>query len=201
MAYSFEKYQSVCDKELLTRLSSGDKAAVEIIYHRYAETLYHAAFCRLPVQHKAEDLVQEVFINLYKKREEAKEIDNLKAWLLRCMRNLILNEIRNYKLHELHHFKIATFKKNYTEIYSTYDLHVLETLFHKALAQLTDKCREVFLLSRTEQLPNKKIAERLAVSEKAVEKQLTKALRTIRRELQTQQFNSIAVLLLMNKLL
>lgn len=116
------------------------------IYQRYADILFRTAFKRLPVVHKAEDFVQEVFISLYKSRNSHEKIIHLKPWLFACLRHCILNEIRNFNTHRKHDLQIAAHTPLTTSTNPGYDLKILETQFHKALVQLTDRCREVFFI-------------------------------------------------------
>lgn len=176
-------YKTLTDAALLERLALHDEVAFLAIYQRFAEPLYRTAFKRLPIVHKAEDLVQEVFISLYRQRHSAPTINNLKAWLFACLRNQILNEIRNFHTHRKHDTQIAAQAPITTLAHSEYDLRKLEARFHQALTQLTERCREVFLMSRAENLSNKKIAERLNISVNGVEKHMTTALRIMKKEM------------------
>jgi len=182
MAAYPEKYLQFSDHQLLRLLADDDHIALRVIYDRYVGPLYQAAIRRLPVQHKAEDLVQEIFVSLHKNRKELRKVNDLRAWLFACLRHRILNEIRDFKLHEMHHLQIARGMEGTVKEESVYDLKVLEKTLQRALAQLTERCREVFLLSRVGHLSNKKIASRLDVSVKAVEKQITSALRELGKE-------------------
>lgn len=176
-------YTNLPDDALLQLMARQDELAFKTIYQRYAALLYSTAYSRLPVAHKAEDLVQEVFLGLYRNRTASEKILNLKAWLFSCLRNGILNEIRNFNTHKKHDQQIAALATFSTTGHSEHDLRLLEAKFHQALSLLTDRCRQVFLLSRSANLPNKKIAEQLDISVQAVEKHVTTALRVMRKEL------------------
>jgi RNA polymerase sigma-70 factor (family 1) len=177
-------YNDLTDATLLELLAANDEAAFRAIYDRYSASLYSTACQRLPVAHKAEDIIQEVFLNLYRHRDSVEKIKDLRTWLFACLRNKILNEIRDMRLHEKHEKKLASIASTDTAaVSSTYDLCRLEKLFQEALLQLTDRCRQVFLLSRVQHLPNREIAEKLDVSVKAVEKNMTKALKIIKTEI------------------
>ena len=184
-------YNNLPDAALLKMLAQQDEFAFKEVYQRYADALYRTAFKRLPIVHKAEDFVQEVFLSLYRQRHTTEEIVNLKAWLFACLRNCILNEIRNFNTHKKHDLQIATHTPLTTLSHSEYDLKKMEVQFHNALQQLTDRSRQVFLMSRTEHLPNKKIAEQLNISVHAVEKHITSALRVMKREMGKHEMGMI----------
>ncbi|RFS24778.1 RNA polymerase sigma-70 factor [Chitinophaga silvatica] len=174
------EYIALQDEDLIVLLANNDNKAFETLYQRYAGNLYHHAYSRFPVPHLVEDMLQEIFINLYKKRHTLTDVKNIKAYLYGAMRNRIFNEIRNSLIHEEHHQHIQTAKSSETEI--TYDVKVLEKRLAQALDKLTERSKEVFLLSRQANLSNKEIAERLGITVKAVEKHMGKALQVMRSE-------------------
>jgi RNA polymerase sigma-70 factor, ECF subfamily len=183
MANPSQNYVGKTDKELLQLLAQNDEQAFRTLYARYAEQLYIVAFRKLPLTHKAEDLVQEIFIQLYRGRAKAVDINDLRAWMLACLRNMILNELRTMRIHERHHLELSRLPAYQAADPGQFDLRLLESNFQAAMTQLTTRCRQVFTLSRVEELPNGTIAEQLNVSVKAVEKQVTNALRIMRKEI------------------
>ncbi|MGX5819622.1 RNA polymerase sigma-70 factor [Chitinophaga lutea] len=187
-------YSALPDTELCNLLAKDDNKAFEALYQRHAAPLYAYASRKLPVPHLVEDLLQEVFTNLYRNRANLRDIENLRAYLFSAIRYRILNELRNSLLHTQHHQLIQTATTAETEI--TYDLRLLETQFHEALEKLTERSREIFLLSRRDQLSYKEIADRLGISVKAVEKHMSKSLQVLRYELRDYGFATTAVIIL-----
>ncbi|MBL4675000.1 MAG: RNA polymerase sigma-70 factor [Mucilaginibacter sp.] len=187
----FKDSSTQTDAELLQLLARGDAGAFKLLYNRYVNYLYRVATSRLTDDAVAQDMVQEVFVSLYNNRNNLGHITELKGWLCACLRNRILNEIRNERLHQRHHEQIAFKSPSAAMSYDNYDLQVLQKQYQKALAQLSERGKEVFRMSREEHLSNKDIAERLQVSIKAIEKQMTGALKIMRRELVTKRFFSL----------
>lgn len=177
------KYNNLTVKALLQLLEQDDAQAFKTLYNRYVDFLYQAGISRLGDEVVIQDMVQEVFVTLFTKRKELGHIIELKGWLFACLRNRIINEVRNTRLHQLHHEQIMAQTTDVTHLHSTYDAQVLEKQFEHALNQLSNRSRTVFLLSRKENLSNKTIAEKLQVSLKAVEKHITSALKIMRQEL------------------
>lgn len=173
-------YTTLSDDELVALMASDDNKAFEALYERHAQVLYLTAFKKLPVPHLLEDLLQEVFINLYKKRASMGEVGNLRAYLHGALRNRILNELRNSLLHEQHHQQMLL--PQTAEAVNNYDLRLLEKRFGEALDRLSARSREIFLLSRRDHLSYKEIAERLGISVKAVEKHMSRSLQVMRHE-------------------
>ncbi len=174
------EYSTLSDHELIVLLAHDDNNAFKTLYDRHARVLYLAAFKKLPVPHLLEDLLQEVFLTLYRKRSSLGEITNLRAYLHSALRNRILNELRNSLIHEQHHQQLSV--PEAAESPCNYDLQLLEKRFGEALDRLSERSREIFLLSRRDELSYKEIAERLGISVKAVEKHMGKALQVMRSE-------------------
>ncbi|WP_160712175.1 sigma-70 family RNA polymerase sigma factor [Chitinophaga solisilvae] len=173
-------YSTLSDQELTALLARDDNNAFRTLYERHAQELYLTAFKKLPVPHLLEDLLQEVFLNLYRKRATLGEITNIRAYLHSALRNRIFNELRNSLIHEQHHQQVII--PEAAESACNYDLQLLEKRFGAALDRLSARSREIFLLSRRDELSYKEIAARLGISVKAVEKHMGKALQVMRSE-------------------
>ncbi|WP_158557063.1 RNA polymerase sigma-70 factor [Mucilaginibacter conchicola] len=197
----FKDSSTQTDAELLQLLAQGNAGAFELLYNRYVNYLYRMATSRLTDEAVAQDMVQEVFVSLYNSRNNLSHITELKGWLGACLRNRILNEIRNELLHQRHHEQIAYKSPSAALSYDNYDLQVLQKQYQQALKQLSERSREVFLMSREQHLSNKDIAERLQVSIKAIEKHMTGALKIMRRELIAKRFLMLAWLWAVSQLL
>lgn len=175
-------YMVMHDNELLGNLAQQDHHAFLALYTRYAPLIYNAAYKRIPDENIVKDLVQEVFLALYSKRDALQSHPNLKAWMLACTRNLVLREVRNSLIHQRHHQQIAYTGDTVANIVSLYDVKQMEACFHHALEKLTLRSKEIFLLSRVEKMSNRAIAEKLQISVNTVEKHMGIALRTMRQE-------------------
>ena len=180
------------DAELLKLLRLDDRKAFELLYRKYSRKIYYAAYNLFRDKDVCEDLVQELFIDLWTKRNEL-NITSLEWYLKVAIKNRVLMYIRTQR---------ATLDISAIEMlagkYSTDSRllgHDINRLLDDNVAQLPEKCREVFTLSRKECLSNKEIAARLGISVKTVENQMTIALRYLRSGL-SDYLPSITVLLL-----
>lgn len=185
-------YSALSDKELMRLLAGDDARAFEALYQRHAGALYAFAYRKIPVPAIVEDLLQEVFTNIYRRRAELDHIENIPAYLYNALRNRIFNELRNAMLHEQHHQQLSTGQS--ADLQINYDLRELEKAFAAALDKLTERSREIFLLSRRDHLTYKEIAERLGISVKAVEKHMSRTLGVMREEL--KGFGALGVVVL-----
>jgi RNA polymerase sigma-70 factor (family 1) len=170
-------YLKLPDTELLALMRGGDQAAFNAIYERHCEVLYRTALRILDDQEVAKDVVQEAFISLYE-RSKTSSILNLQAYLFQTVKYQCFMHLRAGRISEKHLNRMnAVIVTN--ELEEQLNAQELQQVLDRSLANLPEKCREVFYLSRFESLSNKKIAERLNISHKTVENQITKALKML----------------------
>lgn len=169
------------DQELLKLLSQDNRQAFDMLYSRYWEDMYKAAFFILRDRDACEDIVQDIFVWLWEHRQDI-EIHSLKSYLKAAVKFKVANYIRSGNIRESFFDEIERFvpsalsptSEEYTEVKE------FNAIIQLAISHLPDKCREIFKLSREEHLSNLEIAKRLSISVKTVENQMTIALRRIR---------------------
>ncbi|MBL4676582.1 MAG: RNA polymerase sigma-70 factor [Mucilaginibacter sp.] len=175
--HPLKEYQMWPDADLLSLLRDDDRMAFEVIYNKYSPKVYAVAYNLFRDKDVCEDLVQELFVDLWAKRSSL-NISSLEWYLKVAIKNRVLMYIRAKKA-TLDLSAIAML----TERYST-DSKVLQSdisaILEENVGRLPDRCREIFTLSRKEYLTNKEIALRLNISVKTVENQMTIALRHLR---------------------
>ena len=157
-------------------------ADYENLFHAHYESLTRYAFSMMKNQDEAEDVVQRLFVKIWEKRNDL-DVQDSRAYLFRATYNTCLNEIKRLKREN------ARYSDGITEVSSSdaANHRVLESELEKqldsAMEKLPEKCREVFRLSRFEELSYKEISDRLDISVKTVENHIAKALRIMRTEL------------------
>lgn len=184
-------YSTLTDNDLTDLLKSGDSWAFTEIYNRYWDILFKTAYAIIQDEDSAKDIVQNVFISLWQRRSEC-DIQTLKPYLQQAARFLVLKSIRlsNVDMRFYERVKSIT-----VEILNDDPLIFKEQqqLLHKLLITLPDKCKETFRLSRDEGYTYKQIATHLNVSEKTVEKRMSKSLKHIRGGLNWEMCISIII--------
>jgi len=131
----------------------------------------------------AEDLVQEVFIKVWEKRETIR-LETVKSLLFTMANNLLMNHFNHMKVvrsHEGHEMQTGT-----TEAVSpqfVLEEKEFEEELNRVIGSLPEGCREVFLMNRIDKLKYEEIADRLGLSVKAIEKRMSKALSILKEEL------------------
>lgn len=174
------------DKELLKVFNQNRSAGIELIFKQYYETLCHSAMRITKEQSLAEDIVQEVLFELYKKTEDL-NIDSLIGYLKRSVYNRSINKVKSRKdfvdTDDIN-YELGSEDSNSQE---QMEFSELENFLNRVIDALPEKCRLVFVLNRFEQLSYKEVAEKLNISVKTVENQMSKALRILRAEMLNYQ--------------
>jgi RNA polymerase sigma-70 factor, ECF subfamily len=157
------------------------KAAFEALFRKLQPGLVRFAFIHLRDQEDAREVVQEVFINIWDKREQLNFEEELKYYLFRSVKNGCLNLIKKRRLDTVSLEEGMTAADELQK-----DESDTQTRFNSVMVQvnqLPEMCREIFLMSRMEGLSHKEIAEILEIAPKTVENQIGIALKKIRERL------------------
>lgn len=169
-------YSNYADEELVRLMSEDDQNAFTAIYNRYWKRLYVVAYDRLRSKQMAEDVVQDVLTGLWQRREHT-IIRSLPSYLATACRYAVLTQLAKAA-------PVTTVEAFPETIHAVTDhtaqLRFLQQSMQQQLKLLPEKCRIVFEYSRNKGMSNKEIASALEISEKAVEKHITKALHHLR---------------------
>ncbi|MDZ7900574.1 MAG: RNA polymerase sigma-70 factor [Arcicella sp.] len=181
------------DQQILEHLAKSDARAFDFIYQKYFQKLYGAAYKRLQNRELTEEVIQELFISLWERRAELNISGTLDNYLFSSIKYLTIAQFKKNNLFEQYSSTIIPEDNdlNFTEEMVAFD--ELNEAYQKALQTLPERCREVFVLKRTG-LSQREISEKLDISEKTVENQMTKALRMLRDAL--SDYTAISVLLI-----
>lgn len=167
------------ETDLLARLSAGDELALTDIYHHHWQSLFVSAFNILKDKAACEDILQELFLQVWLKRESLEISSSLGAYLHTATRYQVFKYIRKAS-HREHLFEKLDLRLAEPSAEKALQLKQLNEQIHAIVETLPEQCRIIYKLSREEYLSHKEIAERLNISTKTVENQLTIALRKLR---------------------
>jgi RNA polymerase sigma-70 factor (family 1) len=176
------KYFSYNDSELCQLLKQDDRAAFELIYERYWQKLYEKANRLLKLSVQAEDIVQELFINLWQKRNEY-DIDNLNAYLHTALRSRVLNYIEREQGKEIFFEPFETIQQASFSAEELVREKELMKIIVAYIDSLPAKRKEIFLLHYQQQLATADIAALLGITQKTVQNQLNNAMTGIKGSL------------------
>ena len=159
-------------------------AHLEKLFKGHYKSLCNVAFNIVNDRAAAEDVVQDVFLKIWKKREELSINTSLKGYMFRSTINTALNHIENRKRNFPFHNEINEEILGGTEKAEDQLMEMeLKEKLTQSINRLPVKCKQIFILSRFEGLKYAEIAEKQNISVKTVENQMGKALRRLRRYL------------------
>jgi RNA polymerase sigma-70 factor (ECF subfamily) len=172
------------EHQLVESLRKGDLFAFDKLYAKYSKKLFCFARAYLQSKEDAEELVQEVFIKIWGKRETLNIELSFDAYLYTIAFNAIRKHFRSKSREKKH---IDRFSEScpviYDGIYAEIEYNALRERADYAIAKLPLKRKYIYTLSRENGLSNNEIAQKLSISKKTVENQIHLSLKFIREHL------------------
>lgn len=161
-------FPDICEEKLFASL-----------YKKYAKDLHDFLYYKYGEDFEPEDKVQEAFVTLWKNCSKV-TVAKTKSFLFTVANNMTLNTIKRQKV--IHEFQ-KSITKNYTNENPEFILEESQYMerIQRALAGLSEKKRQAFLLNRAEGKKHQEIADMLGVSRKTIEKRIYSALDEIRK--------------------
>lgn len=176
-------------KEVVQKLISGNEPSFEKVYRYFYPRLNHFAKQYVIDPEVSRNIVQDVFTELWDKRDTLQEDTNLNAWLFTVTKNKSLKIISHRKSQKNYdnYLKSRQLNVNFISLSdfdtSNFVIEELQTHINAALEKLSPSCRKVFEMSRFENQKNREIAGELKLSIKTVEAHISKALRSLKADL------------------
>lgn len=170
---------------LVQQISEGDEQAFEQLFNGYFEYLHNVAYNRLQSKDAAEDIVQEIFTDLWKNRASLDIHTSMKSYLFQAVKNKVCKFIRHKSVREKEQYIKRIHNEYYLKSPFPNSSEVLEEaelkrLISSHLEDLPEKTQEIFTLSREEHYTHQEIAEKLNCSPKTVEYHIGKVLKHLR---------------------
>lgn len=190
------------ERELLLRIAAGDRKAFTLLYEHHAPWLTKYIQLFTADGPETEELLQDVFVKVWKKKEQLPEIELFSAWLNRVTRNTVFNYLRTLKLK----YKMETLDAGASVQAGTEqadDRVLLHQYYHiasQAIEQLPARRKEVFKLRLEQNLTLDEIAARLGISRSAVEQHVYAANAFIKDYLQKHADIKMMLILFMSLL-
>lgn len=167
------------------KIKEGDQIEFCSFVDLYSKDLYHFALGYVNVRELAEEVVSDVFLEVWNNRFRLDEIVNIKSWLLVMVRNRAISYLRKEQIDntvsfdEIGEFHVPLFQLPDDNIISREEIAKI----NQAITALPPRCKEVFVLAKIEKQPYKKIAEMLNISVKTINVHIAKALNIISQSL------------------
>lgn len=172
-------YHSYSDSELTAYLKEGDRAAFEEIYERYWKKLYNETFKRLRNMELVEEVVQDVFSDLWMKKEK-KDIENIYAYLIGAIRYQVYILYKKGKTTPHFEIPLDHLLLSSLQADSLFKEKELKWCISIWLAMQPVKRAEIFRMKYLDDRSTKEISERLNISQKTVQNQLLHAFSDLR---------------------
>ena len=185
------------EKELISsadfrflQFKEGDRRAFEYYFKEYYNSIVGFSIQFIGDQDKARSVAQDAFIKLWENREKVQKTNGIQAFLYRSVKTDCLNLLRHNKVvRKYKSRKLQERESNlHTEIlnsmnFDSVTFSELENLIERSIAELPDKCKQVFVKKRFENKKNREIAEELGITIKAVEANITRATKFLKLRL------------------
>ncbi len=174
--------EDISNYDLVVRIKNYDHHAFKVLYDRFWESLYTRAYSILGDKSLAKDIVQDVWISFWERRDKINN-DNIEGYLLRAVRFKVYNEFRNSKYRSK---LVEEFVQNYNPHIQTNNIEQFiqlkdtEKAIFKVVNCLPNKCKQVFELSRFDGMKNEEIAQKLNISKRTVETHISNALKVLK---------------------
>ena len=170
------------DQELLSSLREGNQLAFNMLYEKHWENVYNQAFKKLHDPALAKDITQEVFIFIWVNREK-NDINNLDAYLFSAVRNNIFRFLKQ----ESRFLPLSDLIMEVKAHYPAADAAVIEAEFYKQYQAILETMpaaqQNIFKMRYEDDLSTLQIAEKLNISRKTVQNQLTRAVSMLKASL------------------
>lgn len=166
-----------------------DQTHQSLFRRYYANLLFYAT--RIVGEDEAEDVVQDVFVELWRRRDTMKVGEQIQAFLYRAVYTRALNVLKHRDIMNSYEAVVLDIHKKRVEFYQPDSNDVVKRIedselrrkLAEAINELPDKCRMVFKLSYLHEMKNKEIAETMGISLRTVEAHMYKALKLLRDRL------------------
>lgn len=170
------------EKEVVEALRTGSVIAFEKLFERYSQKLYRFSLSYLKAEEEAEDVVQEVFLSLWKNRSKLRTETSFQSYLFTIAFHAILknfNKQAKRKKFQLDLFEMLAAESATLEDQINFEL--LLSKLNQLIEQLPLRRKEIFLKRKKEGKSIQMIAHEMGISEKTVENQITEAMNSLRK--------------------
>lgn len=191
-----EKKESNIESDFL---SKKDKKSFEIIFKAYYAQLVRYAFLYVKEKEVAEEVVQDVFLTIWEKKESILISTSLKSYLFRAVYNKSLNQLNAIKHKEAYkEYNLLQIEAEQNQCFEKVTEDELLNKIHRAIEELPAERKKVFNLVKIEGYKYKEVADKLGISIKTVENQMGSALKFIRDKM-GNAFMFVVILMFYNR--
>ena len=171
----------ISDQSLSESIKNSNHGVFELVFNYYYSGLVVYADQIIKNTEISEDIIQSVFMKLWETRETI-EIRSFRSYFMQCVKNRCIDHLRSLQIKQRFDNRIPEADHLVMEE-DLWTKNELSELLERAVGDLPPRCREIFWMSRYENLKIAEIAEKLDISKRTVETQISKALKILRIKL------------------
>jgi RNA polymerase sigma-70 factor (family 1) len=189
------------EKLLLAAVATGDRSAFNQLYAAHINYVFNYIYLFTKSKEETEELLQEVFVNLWEKREKLAEVESFKNYLFRAAKNRLITNVRHM---QVKHRVLSEIRRSADDSQHTTEYDVTFKEYHqvlkKAIEKLPPKRKLIFQMNIENGLSYDEIAHQLQISKSVVKNQFYKALDFIRQYLAQHGAGSLTVIIILTHL-
>lgn len=172
------------DKELMQEIKADNMYAFDALYEKYCKRVYKFAYSILKTREEAENMVQEVFLNLWENRHKVEKDSSIKSYMFTITYNSAVSIIRKKaRESEFIEYLKSVQKIDEEPVDVALEYTELANKLDEIINSLPQRQKEVYLLHKVEGMKYNEIAERLSISVNTIENHMSRALKTIREKI------------------
>jgi len=176
---------NLVQKSIVNKIKQGNIRVFEKVFRELYSPLCGYANKIINDHDKAEEIVQEIFYNIWKKKEELTINISLKSYLYKSVKNGCLQIAQHQLVKDKYkQFVINSDSNKQPSPETELEVKEINMAIDQTLDALPERCKEIFYMNRFEGLKYREIAEKLSVSQKTVEANISKALKHLRKNLE-----------------
>lgn len=195
-----KNYREIKEQELIQLINQDDREAFCELYVRYKDKLWSFCYKFLKSGEDTDDIIQDIFTYLWESRKFINPDLSFSSFLFTMTKNRILNHIRSIDITIQVQSYLAQQPVPDNSSMEELEFRDLQQVIVTAIEQLPPRRKEIFNLSRNENLPHKQIAEQLGISVYTVQEHISESLKFIRKYINRHAGTTISFLLFLNHL-
>jgi len=185
-------FENISDSDLAGKVKTGEKNAYQELFERYSPRIYQFSLSYLKNKSDAEELVQDVFLKIWEKRETLDQSKNIESFIFKVAVNTIYDFIRHKNIENaFNDFARANFETDSNNTWHTVIFDEMTANLKELVAKLPEQQQKIFQLSKEEGLASEEIAEKLNLSKRTVENHLYRAVSFLKENFRRDSFISV----------
>lgn len=165
------------DEKLIKAIGKSDYVSYNKLFERHYACLCQYVYSLLMDKNDAEDVVQDLFLTLWKNRERIEIKENVSGYLYKAAKHLALNHLRS----KVHFNNLSESQDQFSYEDNTVESEEFRIALYGCIDHLPDRCREVLLLHRIKGMKQKEISEKLEITVKTIKNQIWSSLQKLKR--------------------